>query len=485
MHRVQAKKVLWITVLVTIFIITGVWLVLTRLDLRPTKYKEVVRHAGNTYVDLEFYKDSINELPKAVAEQFKIVVPNPVLITLEKRSVGKDLIWVINSRSNDGRNYYIQLWLDGRIRRINSYFGRVAEARGRIFYPKKIQRISIDQVPEQVLKSTESLRYGLKLTKAYSVDAVAGHRYFIQFGRGRKSTVISLTDEGEIRAAGKASSMLKPITWKIETLDEIASNLSKYGNKYHVDEVIARIQTIDFDKQDGFRFIVVGDTRSNEAVWKTIAQSLNKWQPVFVINVGDMTPNGYSNTMKKYLFPVLEKYVNYSFLPVIGNHDCRRGSLSYEYAFGGGSSRVYHFDYGDCRFIVLDNVEGEGMMLWEEQLALAEKWLEEKSEFRKFVFVHSPPYDVKKWAYHSMPPEMSAPFVALMSKYKVDHVFFGHIHAYSTATYGGVDYTVTGGGGASLHSQYGEFGSAHQYMVVDVLPDNIEMQVVYFFPIKN
>ena len=78
MHRPQAKKVLWITVFVTIFIITGVWLVLTRLDLRPTKYKEVVRYAGNTYADPEFYKDliselpikvSISELPKALAEQ--------------------------------------------------------------------------------------------------------------------------------------------------------------------------------------------------------------------------------------------------------------------------------------------------------------------------------------------------------------------------------------------------------------------------------
>ena len=494
MQRAQAKKVLWITVLVTIFIITGVWLVLTRLDLRPTKYKEVVRYAGNTYADPEFYKDSISELPikvsiselpKAVAEQFKIVVPNPVWITLEIESDDKDLIWVIDTRSDDGRSYSLKLWLDGRIRRINSRFGRVVEAGGRIFYPKKIQRILVDQVPEQVLKNTEPLRYGLELTKAYSVDAVGGHRYFIQFGRGRKSMVISLTDKGEIRSAGKASSMLKPITWKIETLDEIASNLSKYGNKYHVEEVIAKIQTINFDKQDGFRFVVVGDTRSNRTMWKTIAQSLNKWQPVFVINLGDMTRYGYSNTMKKYLFPVIEKYVNHLFLPVMGNHDCRRGSLSYEYAFGGGSSRVYHFDYGDCRFIILDNVEGEGMMSWEEQLALAEKWLSEKSDYRRFVFVHSPPYEVEKWAYHSMPSEMSAPFVKLMSKYKVDHVFSGHIHASSTATYGGVDYTVTGGGGASLHSHYGEFGSVHHYMVVDVLPENIKIKVVYFLPIKN
>jgi len=52
--------------------------------------------------------------------------------------------------------------------------------------------------------------------------------------------------------------MLKPISWKIETLEEIASNLSKYGDKFHVKEVIAKIQMMKFDKKEGFRFVVVG-----------------------------------------------------------------------------------------------------------------------------------------------------------------------------------------------------------------------------------
>ena len=69
----------------------------------------------------------------------------------------------------------------------------------------------------------------------------------------------------------------------------------------------------------------------------------------------------------------------------------------------------------------------------------------------------------------------------LLSSYQ--SIYIGSIQAFMPPIQ--IIYTVTGGGGASLHSQYGEFGSAHQYMVVDVLPDNIEMKVVYFFPIKN
>jgi len=61
---------------------------------------------------------------------------------------------------------------------------------------------------------------------------------------------------------------------------------------------------------------------------------------------------------------------------------------------------------------------------------------------KKFVFIHRPPAEIEKWAYHSMPYRMSRPFTKLMSQYKVDHVFCGHIHAYSTATYQGIPYTI-------------------------------------------
>ena len=66
--------------------------------------------------------------------------------------------------------------------------------------------------------------------------------------------------------------------------------------------------------------------------------------------------------------------------------------------------------------------------------------------------------------------------------YHVSHVFLGHIHAYSTATYNGVNYTVSGGGGAGLHNRYGPLGNVHHYVICDVLPDGtLKQQVVRFF----
>lgn len=269
-----------------------------------------------------------------------------------------------------------------------------------------------------------------------------------------------------------------------ETIENISSHLAKYKNKYSVQKVLSRIETVQDPAESAFRFVVLGDTRNNSKVWQTIVQNINKWNPEFVVHLGDFTQYGSSREMSDYLFPVLENYAHYPLFPMLGNHDCRRGTAQYEYVFGGKEARVYHFNYGDSVFVLLDNTGCEDAMPWDEQLTLADKWLSEKSSFRKFVFIHLPPQDVEKWAYHSMPPEMSALFVELMSKHRVDHVFCGHIHAYSTASYGGVDYSVVGGGGAPLHSQYGDLGSSYHYVVVDVKKEAVEMKLVRLIPRK-
>lgn len=74
----------------------------------------------------------------------------------------------------------------------------------------------------------------------------------------------------------------------------------------------------------------------------------------------------------------------------------------------------------------------------------------------------------------------SEAFTELMAKHRVDEVFLGHIHAYSTATLDGVSYTVAGGGGAGLHDRFGPSGNVHHYVICDVTSDGITQQVVRF-----
>lgn len=41
---------------------------------------------------------------------------------------------------------------------------------------------------------------------------------------------------------------------KIETMEEIQGNLSKYGNRFHVNNVLEKIRNVGIDENEGFRF---------------------------------------------------------------------------------------------------------------------------------------------------------------------------------------------------------------------------------------
>jgi len=167
----------------------------------------------------------------------------------------------------------------------------------------------------------------------------------------------------------------------------------------------------------------------------------------------------------------LEQQADYNFLPVIGNHDIGHQKKEFMYIFG---KLDYSFDYGGCRFVILDNAGGT---LTKQQLSWADDKLKKARSLRKFVFLHKPPKTIGKWAWHSF-GKGSNKFVNLMKKRQVDEVFMGHIHAYSTEVRDGVNYTVAGGGGASPHKRFGPAGNAHHYVVVDINKDGIQQRVV-------
>ena len=449
-------------------------------------FEELVGPSGNPFADPEFYLEleslKTDILPPRIAQILERLIPSIQKIQSERRERGGVVSWEIEAVTENEDEYDCVFLENGEIFRFLSYIDDEIEAPGRIFLQGNLKEVTLDQIPPIIIENARFLTSKKDMSKVYSVQARGGLRFFIQFGEGKDGLIFSFTETGDLRSAGGEKAMLRPFKPpKIESIEEIQFNLSKYGDKYHVQNMIKHIQDFRIDQNHGFRFVVVGDTRSNLKVFRAITQSINKWNPLLAIDVGDLTLYGYSQNMDTYHFQTLEKYATYPFLPVVGNHDVRRGDLSYEYAFGGKNSRVYHFDVGKCRFVVLDNTESEGAMPWEEQLSLADKWLKKRG-FRKFVFLHSPPHDVEKWAYHSMSKAMSTPFVKLMTEHNVDHVFCGHIHSYSTATYEGIDYTVAGGGGAGLHQQYGEMGSVHNYVIVDVLPERVQMRLVRLLP---
>jgi hypothetical protein len=166
----------------------------------------------------------------------------------------------------------------------------------------------------------------------------------------------------------------------------------------------------------------------------------------------------------------------------IGNHDegYEDKTLEYSYLFGFNALN-YFFDYGRARYVFIDNAT-EALSYKRTLEWLARTLADTPSGYRKYVTAHQPPATIKKWAYHAWDSEESEIFTDLMTEHKVSEVYLGHIHAYSTAEFRGVRYTISGGGGAGLHDRFGPLGNVHHYVICDVQPDGtVKQQVVRFY----
>jgi len=110
------------------------------------------------------------------------------------------------------------------------------------------------------------------------------------------------------------------------------------------------------------------------------------------------------------------------------------------------------------------------------------RWLEaelQKSQNYKtrLVFCHIPLYDPRDGDKpHSLKPGEAAKLSALFKKYKVTHVFAGHIHSYYAGDWEGLPYTISGGAGAPLAGTDPQHYFYH-YLKVSLQGDRVQIQV--------
>jgi predicted phosphodiesterase len=216
-----------------------------------------------------------------------------------------------------------------------------------------------------------------------------------------------------------------------------------------------------------FTFIVYGDSREPAGNEKDvlIAQII-KEKPAFVIHIGDMVLNGEEHQWK--IFDFLEgKIINSGipFYPALGNHEyyARDGHYSpnpeeqlrhyfnrFKYI---ENKRWYSFKYGNNLFLILDTNTDYSPESYQYKWLMSK--LKEESPTFLFIAFHHPPYtrDVNK-SNRGSEKLLAGIFESYSDKkiIKADIVFSGDVHNYERYQYNGINYVVSGGGGAPQHT---------------------------------
>jgi acid phosphatase type 7 len=117
----------------------------------------------------------------------------------------------------------------------------------------------------------------------------------------------------------------------------------------------------------------------------------------------------------------------------------------------------YSFNWGNAHFMVINSDIASSAVnkpardaFWAEQ----RKWLEDElqasqnAEYR-IVVAHHPPFSAVSSRQGSN-PEMRA-LIPMFEKYRVSIAFFGHDHNYQRNLKNGIQYVISGGGGAPLY----------------------------------
>jgi len=363
----------------------------------------------------------------------------------------------------------------------------IKEEADELVYEGTKKTIDIEAVPPKALLILSKAYPGRKAERAWTAQTIAGSRYVVQIA----GMAFYARSDGQLQAAREIGDggmdeigpEDRPPADEKQFRAEMEELLGPYRERFNFENQIRKLGSTPANPDGSYRYVVMGDSRSQWDLWSIIVKHIDSLdpRPAFVINSGDLVPDGFASQFRNYYIqPLLETDIPY--FVAIGNHDegYQDKVLEYRYLFGEDSLNFF-FDYGRARYIFIDNATEA--LSYERTLGWLGRTLADTPKgYRKYVAAHQPPSTIQKWAYHAWEDDESKAFTDLMTEGNVSEVYLGHIHAYSTAEFGRVRYTVSGGGGAGLHDRFGPLGNVHHYVICDVQPDGtVRQQVVRFY----
>jgi len=233
------------------------------------------------------------------------------------------------------------------------------------------------------------------------------------------------------------------------------------------EKMLQQIKTLK--GENSFSFVVMGDNRDGDNVLKKIITNNNKSDVKFLINNGDLVPDGYEGQFDNYL-----KIIQTSQKPiisVIGNHEIPwyDGKTNYEKTFGKVD---FSFVFGNSYFIILDS---SAKKISKKQFAWLKNQLKLSQNYtNRFVFTHVPLYDPREGKHHCLKKKKNAKKLNnLLDKYNITMIFCSHIHSFYRGFWHNTPYIISGGAGAPLNKK-----GFYHYIKVIVNGNDVKYKIV-------
>lgn len=258
---------------------------------------------------------------------------------------------------------------------------------------------------------------------------------------------------------------------------------------------VAGIVSVTAQTSPSWKFIIYGDTRSDDSAHRSVLSSIMTNTPdyKFIINVGDVVDVGTStsqwNTWQRACNDILgglgQTSVPPKYMAVPGNHDATETSTGLNnwnnYLPGqvqqfGNQGKFFTFDYENARFIIMDS---DYSSLTGAQLTMMNNAINNLPSHIKWLFTvwHHPIFDFGPKSYQS---SIHQYWGKPLYEAGTDIMFMGHAHYYvrskklrldgtknppvEAEAYKGTAQIVTGNGAAPLYS-YNLDKDNNRYMV--------------------
>jgi 3',5'-cyclic-AMP phosphodiesterase len=207
-----------------------------------------------------------------------------------------------------------------------------------------------------------------------------------------------------------------------------------------------------------FSFVVMGDSRDNEPVFRKALSLAKSLSPLFILHGGDYSATGSGKETARFLEILREEVPEIPFFVVLGNHEQRR-LFQQEVALPDFTVDIPGLDF---RLVAVDN---SGNALGAAKLDYLGQQLDGARRLT-FVAMHVPP-QTGRWNWHVF-RDGADELIRLLGERKVTMAFYSHVHLFDRDVVNGVSSIITGGAGAPLVRNGFPGAAVHHLVLVTV-----------------